>query len=459
MIRENESTDETDPVNNALQLALADKLHIDPDELAGLRSEAAAAALNHFVARGVGPEEMPQWLDVASDEQRAEMIAYGIRQALAFELRIPSEYLDRVSIAGAAHALDQIRSRRIAGEHSSNLSVRSALLEDDRRLAERMLHTVLGEALNLPAEAVADVRPELAARIIGRVLELRRRLEPIQPIPAQEALPDRRDMVARVVRDAIAQDMAIHPRMLGALDASTAAIMLGRFTEARRTLQTLRSNITIDELTGSLRRSAGEAELEREIARVRRTSEAPPVVAFLDVDSLKMVNDELGHSAGDDLLRSLVGCLMARLRTYDSVVRWGGDEFLVILPQTTLEAAETVMGDVRQLFHERSGASFSYGLSMLEDEDGPTEIVERADGRLLAAKRRRHADRDRPDEAPAQAPAVRMEPAGPIIPAPLPAEPPAPAAGSSADQPPAPVKKRREPVRDFLVRLFGRRST
>ena len=140
-------------------------------------------------------------------------------------------------------------------------------------------------------------------------------------------------------------------------------------------MESLRINIVIDELTDALRRSAGELELEQEVARIQRHGGESLVVAFVDVDALKTVNDSLGHGAGDELLQTLGRTFRARLRSYDSIARWGGDEFLVILPQTDLEPAAAIMEQIWTLFKAASDRTFSYGLAAFNPGESVAELV------------------------------------------------------------------------------------
>ena len=85
-----------------------------------------------------------------------------------------------------------------------------------------------------------------------------------------------------------------------------------------------------DYLTGALRRRVGLAAIQRELDRTSRTGERL-VVAFVDVDGLKAINDKRGHAAGDDRLRAVAQAIMQHLRSYDVIVRFGGDEFVCSL--------------------------------------------------------------------------------------------------------------------------------
>jgi diguanylate cyclase (GGDEF)-like protein len=141
-----------------------------------------------------------------------------------------------------------------------------------------------------------------------------------------------------------------------------------------------------DELTGARRRGVGLEDLQREIDRARRTGETL-VAAYVDVDGLKAVNDQHGHGAGDELLKDVVESLRREMRSYDLLVRLGGDEFLCVMPGVTVDQA-------RQRF-ERLGSelppgptarSVSIGLVQLRDGEGPMAVVQRADQDLIAGR-------------------------------------------------------------------------
>ena len=103
-----------------------------------------------------------------------------------------------------------------------------------------------------------------------------------------------------------------------------------RTIASRRAAELRRAQI--DQLTGALGRELGIATLEREINRARRGN-GRLVLAYVDVDGLKEVNDRQGHAAGDALLRDVVGAIQTHLRSYDPIVRVGGDEFVCALGQ------------------------------------------------------------------------------------------------------------------------------
>ncbi len=115
----------------------------------------------------------------------------------------------------------------------------------------------------------------------------------------------------------------------------------------------------------------------------------PLAIAFIDVDGLKAVNDADGHAAGDTLLIAVADALRACLRSYDLIVRVGGDEFVCALPNMELDA-------VRERFVEASaalalsapGGSITVGLTELAEGDFPSDVIARADADLLAQRQK-----------------------------------------------------------------------
>jgi diguanylate cyclase (GGDEF)-like protein len=148
-----------------------------------------------------------------------------------------------------------------------------------------------------------------------------------------------------------------------------------------------RARADVDGLTGALRRERGLIDLEREIDRARR-SDGRLVLAFVDVDALKAANDVDGHAAGDQLLRDVALALRTGLRSYDLVIRYGGDEFLCALPGSDMEAARPRFDEVARDLRERNPtASVSIGLAELESADTVDELTARADAALYTGRR------------------------------------------------------------------------
>jgi diguanylate cyclase (GGDEF)-like protein len=205
------------------------------------------------------------------------------------------------------------------------------------------------------------------------------------------------------VRDAIAdaRDLAAATRDLAAVAANgrDAHAAADRRNAARDREQAARERIhalvdrerladalalaAIDELTGARARAAGLAELDREVHRCRRTG-SPLVVVYVDVIGLKARNDSQGHGAGDDLLRNVVAFMKAHQRSYDLVIRIGGDEFVCAMSNMTQLDARRRFGRVAaELAATPGGGAIRAGYAELTGHETATELVARADRELI----------------------------------------------------------------------------
>ena len=125
----------------------------------------------------------------------------------------------------------------------------------------------------------------------------------------------------------------------------------------------------LDDLTGFYRSRLGHVVLQHEIDRAARSG-AQLIFLYFDVNGLKHINDTLGHDEGNRLLEAFARSMRTRLRSYDPVVRVGGDEFVAALPGIDVDQAVRVAGDVQKaLAIDYAGASMSYGLSKIEPGD------------------------------------------------------------------------------------------
>jgi diguanylate cyclase (GGDEF)-like protein len=148
-----------------------------------------------------------------------------------------------------------------------------------------------------------------------------------------------------------------------------------------------------DGLTGLPNRRRATERLEVEVSRSQRYKN-PMAVALCDVDHFKQVNDKFGHNMGDDVLVQVAKALAASLRQVDLIGRWGGEEFLVILPETTLEGARIVGDRLRKAVESMppfpdgpQSITCSVGMAVFESDASTTAFVERADQALYRAKR------------------------------------------------------------------------
>ena len=141
-----------------------------------------------------------------------------------------------------------------------------------------------------------------------------------------------------------------------------------------------------DALTGLLNHGAMQVRLREEIARARRDA-TPLALVIIDLDDFKRVNDQHGHQAGDELLRRVAALLQAELRPYDQVARYGGDEFVLLLPGSDEVAARQVAERVRDAVKDGRVGGCSLGVAQWHDPLAADELVEHADRALMLAKR------------------------------------------------------------------------
>jgi diguanylate cyclase (GGDEF)-like protein len=112
------------------------------------------------------------------------------------------------------------------------------------------------------------------------------------------------------------------------------------------------------------------------------------VLGFVDGAELKKTNDRDGHAVGDALLVDVVEAIRSQLRSYDPVVRYGGDEFLCALSGVDLEGARTRFAEIQaELRQRRADCSISVGLAELGSSDGVSELTARADAALYEVRR------------------------------------------------------------------------
>jgi diguanylate cyclase (GGDEF)-like protein len=152
-----------------------------------------------------------------------------------------------------------------------------------------------------------------------------------------------------------------------------------------------------DRMTGCFSRSSGEELLELQYILSSRIK-TPLAVALIDVDHFKQVNDRFGHEAGDLVLADVATQMRAHLRTGDMLIRWGGEEFVLVMPNVNAEQARCALTRVRQsgLGTRPDGAPITVSVGLAERladaSDNWRRLVERADARMYEAKQ---AGRDR----------------------------------------------------------------
>ena len=147
----------------------------------------------------------------------------------------------------------------------------------------------------------------------------------------------------------------------------------------------------IDALTGLGNRRALEEALAAAVADARRHGR-PLAVLVADLDGFKGINDAFGHPAGDAMLRAAARAVTSALRLPDPCFRWGGDEFVALLPEADLEEAQSIALRVREAVDggcrrpDGQPLGITVGSAELEPADSSTDLLARADAALLAAK-------------------------------------------------------------------------
>lgn len=148
-----------------------------------------------------------------------------------------------------------------------------------------------------------------------------------------------------------------------------------------------------DALTGALNRRGLDATLSREIARAQRTN-VRLSLAMVDLDHFKKINDDYGHAAGDQMLMHFTSLIRSVMRRSDALVRYGGEEFTLILPETDARGAHFVLGRLQQVMArtplkyegKQINTTFSAGVATLKPDENGHALLRRADDAVYSAK-------------------------------------------------------------------------
>lgn len=146
-----------------------------------------------------------------------------------------------------------------------------------------------------------------------------------------------------------------------------------------------------DQLTGLFNRQKFNDIFRKEIKRERRYDNSLSLIIF-DIDDFKSFNDDFGHIVGDEVLKAIAKIVIDSVREHDTVVRWGGEEFLVLLPQTELEGAKNVAEKIRSEIEAYESSSIprkitaSFGVTKLSSDDDELSGLKKADDALYEAK-------------------------------------------------------------------------
>jgi len=197
-----------------------------------------------------------------------------------------------------------------------------------------------------------------------------------------------------VMRDMLLQGEALRSRDQMQQAEQEAQQADGRIKTLESQLAHMSELVREDQLTGSLNRRGLEDVLERELARTDRRG-TPLCIALLDLDDFKRINDTHGHAAGDEALIHLVRVVKDTLRTMDVIARFGGEEFLILLPDTPLDSASATITRLqreltKRIFlynNQRLLITFSAGVALRAPNETRSALIGRADAALYRAKK------------------------------------------------------------------------
>ncbi len=183
----------------------------------------------------------------------------------------------------------------------------------------------------------------------------------------------------------------IMPTMLGVIFGILFSL-IHHYYEKQKSMQMYKDIAMTDVLTGVTSRYACDLILDIEHKRYLR-NKTPFSIVMIDIDDFKNVNDTYGHDVGDETLCTLTKCLESDLRAMDTVCRWGGEEFIVVLPETDIDTACEIAENLRKNiylhnFNHVRSVSISVGVSSINDKSkNLKEIIKNSDDALYEAKK------------------------------------------------------------------------
>ena len=311
--------------------------------------------------------------DQTSADQDEAQAANDQRAADRDQANAEQHHLGDLDVAGT-EAYEALRIR-----HEENTASRLATHVARARTAQLRVGTAARR------DASAAARDETAQR---RNL----RDEAMEPSVVASASPLAKKLEQVRVRAAAAGDRAASARSRAAASEDRAAQGEASAARERARLEAELLIAHLDDLTGAFRREMGRLALNHEIDRARR-GDGRFVIVFADVDGLKRVNDRDGHAAGDHVLKEVVWAMRSNLRSFDPIVRYGGDEFVCGLGGVDHDVVARRFEVIDRSVQSDVGVGISVGLAQLEPDDTLDLLSARADAALLDVKKRRGSQR------------------------------------------------------------------
>jgi diguanylate cyclase (GGDEF)-like protein/PAS domain S-box-containing protein len=317
----------------------------------------------------------------------------GVRQGRTLQTRVAPVWNDE-TIAGGIALIQDVTEERAQAESMRRAkalfevtiaSVHDGVVVIDAGQRVLYANRAYAELLDFaPEQLVGSTRADFLEHVAPRVADRQAFLDAIARPPGPAGTSDEFELVfprPRHVRRSI--------RPIELPDGPGHMVVWQDITAEKRLLAEQERQALTDSLTGIPNRRAAEQELEKANAMAVRAM-TPLSVALFDVDHFKRVNDQHGHSAGDEVLRRVAATIDGAKRLTDTVARWGGEEFLAVLP-VALDGAsifcERVRREIERLPCPGVGhVTVSAGVATLVAGEPVAELVKRADERLYAAK-------------------------------------------------------------------------
>ena len=204
---------------------------------------------------------------------------------------------------------------------------------------------------------------------------------------------DVRDIIG-LLDEALNETRALHTANEVATVRKQVVLAEERIEHLKGELELVNKLVREDQLTGALNRRGLDDTLEREAARAER-SDMPLCIALIDIDNFKTVNDAFGHQVGDIVLVHLVAIVKETIRTHDMIGRYGGEEFIVVLPDSRIDEAIPVMARLQRDLARKPVSwgsqqllvTFSGGVAARKPGESVAALVNRADHAQYEAKR------------------------------------------------------------------------
>ncbi len=267
--------------------------------------------------------------------------------------------------------------------------IQDLILEREKELESE--RAKVRERLKLVIKSIVDSLNSLGKSEAAIVDSLSEHVSGIESIIALDNIDEITDKLAQLAKD-LRRTISKVKEEIGRTRAELQRAQK-QLEELKQEVEKYRERSIIDELTQILNRRGIMDLLVRELARSKRFN-TPLSVLMLDIDDFKAINDTYGHIVGDKVLRAIASIVKNNLRITDAVGRYGGEEFLVVLPDTDAEAALVVAEKLRKAVEKKVykyrdstfKVTVSIGAAQAKPEDTPESLIDRADKALYLSK-------------------------------------------------------------------------